>query len=340
MTRPRNEIVDPKVTPYYHCISRCVRRAYLCGFDALTKKNFDHRKEWIEARLALLSQVFALEVCAYAVMSNHMHCLVRLNLQQAEAWTEGDVIARWGKIYSVPYIVQQYQKKECNEAEARQARETIEVWRGRLVSLSWYMRCLNEYIARLANREDDCTGKFWESRFKSQALLDEAAVLTCMAYIDLNPIRAGVTDSLETSEFTSIRQRLHDLACEQVSTFRTVCESSSKVSLMPLVKFDQDAHPNPLGVVAKDYIELVDWVGRYMVAEKCGKIGCSAPPVLEKLQLNPEAFLAHVSGRHENISIESLIALGVLKRLRQFAERLGAKFLRGQGIVPGLYRVS
>jgi len=77
-----------------------------------------------------------------------------------------------------------------------------------LKDLSWYMRCLNEKVARMANAEDACTGRFWEGRFKSQALLDEAAVVSCMAYVDLNPIRAGICESLETSAFTSIQERL------------------------------------------------------------------------------------------------------------------------------------
>ena len=348
MTRARNEIVDPAVTPYYHCISRCVRRAYLCGFDQLTQKNFDHRKTWIVNRLALLSHTFALEVCAYAVMSNHMHCLVRLNLQQAQAWSEYEVVVRWNKLYSIPTLVQQYQKGECNQAEARQARQTIEVWRDRLASLSWFMRCLNEYIARLANQEDECTGKFWEGRFKSQALLDEAAVLTCMSYIDLNPIRAGEADQLETSNYTSIQQRLYEYANKQVNT--SIEQQSNKilqpspmllkVKLMPLVELDQDSHHNSLGFTARDYLELVDWAGRGVREDKSGSIAQESSPILERLALDAETFILHMAGKHGKALIESPIALGVLKRLKQFAQRLGTKFVRYQGIAPGLYRMT
>ncbi len=213
MTRARNQQVSLDDTPYYHCISRCVRRAYLCGDDPVSGRNFDHRKRWLVERIKQLSANFAIDVCAYAVMSNHYHLVLHVDTASAAEWDEDEVIKRWTALF--PANGKLIETLNLN-AETRAARQQLEqrvtLWRERLQDISWFMRCLNETVARHANREDECTGRFWEGRFKSQALLDEKALVTCMAYVDLNPIRAGVTDSLESSDFTSIQERLLDHA--------------------------------------------------------------------------------------------------------------------------------
>ncbi len=73
MTKARRQLIDLQQTPYYHCICRCVRRAFLCGEDHLTGKNYEHRKAWVVERLALLADIFAIDVASFAVMSNHYH---------------------------------------------------------------------------------------------------------------------------------------------------------------------------------------------------------------------------------------------------------------------------
>ncbi len=209
MTRARNEQVSLADTPYYHCISRCVRRAYLCGDDPVTGKNFDHRKRWLVMRIKQLAAEFAIDVCAYAVMSNHYHLVLHVDQQQARQWTDEEVIRHWTALFPANgRLIKTLQENLGSRAAAQRHRATVALWRERLQDISWFMRCLNEGIARKANREDECTGRFWEGRFKSQALLDDKALLTCMAYVDLNPVRAGLTDSLEQSDFTSIQERL------------------------------------------------------------------------------------------------------------------------------------
>ena len=210
---PRHHIVAADEVGLYHCIARCVRRAFLCGDDPLTGKNHDHRKGWIRVRLQELASVFAIEVCGYAVMSNHLHVILRLRPDLGQDWTDEEVALRWRILYPPrdeatgrQIEPQQHDLDMITSDPARVAE-----LRGRLASLSWFMRCLNEPIARAANHEDNCSGRFWEGRFRSVALLDEAAVLACSIYVDLNPIRAGVAVTPEESEYTSAFDRIRSL---------------------------------------------------------------------------------------------------------------------------------
>jgi REP element-mobilizing transposase RayT len=209
VTRARYQQVSIQDTPYYHCISRCVRRAYLCRDDAVSGKNFDHRKQWLVTRIKQLSAQFSIDICAYAIMSNHYHLVLYVNQQQADSWDDAEVIKRWTDLFPRnAALVETLQRNKSTTAAQKLLRQNVELWRERLADISWFMRCINESIARQANREDECSGRFWEGRFKSQALLDEKALVTCMAYVDLNPIRAGISESLESSDFTSIQERL------------------------------------------------------------------------------------------------------------------------------------
>ena len=81
MATARKVLVDPEVTSFYHCISRCVRRAFLCGAENA------HRKKWIEDRLQELVRIFAIDVCGFAILDNHLHVLLRLDLAKAKAWS-------------------------------------------------------------------------------------------------------------------------------------------------------------------------------------------------------------------------------------------------------------
>ncbi len=204
MTVARSQLIDLEMTRYYHCISRCVRRAFLCG------GGFEHRKTWIEERLQLLARNFALSVCGFSVMDNHLHVLCRLDPGVADKWTDEQVVRRWIAVYPPrtldvddPKVVQMWVDHERKDA-AKVAR-----YRARLQELGWFMKALKEPLARMANKEDDCKGTFWESRYKSIAILDEEALLATCAYIDLNPVAAGIAANPETSPHTSFKQRVN-----------------------------------------------------------------------------------------------------------------------------------
>ncbi len=186
--RRQVSLVDTK---YYHCISRCVRRAFLCGEDRFTGKSFEHRRGWVEDKLLTLAKAFCIDVCAYAVMSNHTHLVLYVDDKKANRLNDKAIVIRWHKLCKGTLLTQKYmQGEKLSKAELIFFSQTVNQYRERLASISWFMRLLNEDIARKANKEDNCTGRFWEGRFKSQALLDEAALAACMAYVDLNPIRA------------------------------------------------------------------------------------------------------------------------------------------------------
>ena len=214
MTRPRKEQISISDTPYYHVVSRCVRRSFLCGTDLTTGKSYEHRRSWIENRIRILSSIFDIEICAYAVMSNHLHIVLKLCPEQADLWTTNDVLERWTSLYKGPRLIQLLMQGDTlDKAEQDAANICIEEYRKRLKDLSWFMKALNEPIARKANKEDGCTGHFWESRFKSQALLTEDALLSCMTYVDLNPVRANMANTPEASDHTSVKERISQQFC-------------------------------------------------------------------------------------------------------------------------------
>jgi len=202
MTLARSRLVDLDVTRYYHCISRCVRRAFLCG------EGFEHRKAWIEDRLERLAGSFAISVCGFAVMDNHLHVLVRLDPDRAAGWSDEEVVRRWIGVYPPPLDLDDPKTVQMwVDHQAADAAKVAE-YRRRLTELGWFMKALKEPLARWANKEDDCKGTFWESRYKSIAILDDEALLAACAYIDLNPVAAGIAATPETSHHTSVRQRV------------------------------------------------------------------------------------------------------------------------------------
>jgi len=209
MPRPRKELVSLDTTPYYHCTSRCVRRAFLCGHDPTDGISYEHRRGWVEERLLRLADSFAIDVCTYAVMSNHYHVVLHINKAKVDRWDDDEIITRWHRLFRGSYLSRQYSTgQSLCKTQLTTLKLEVEEWKARLVNISWFMRCLNEPIARAANREDHCTGHFWEGRYTSQALVDEKALAACMAYVDLNPIRARMAETPEDSNHTSIKKRI------------------------------------------------------------------------------------------------------------------------------------
>jgi hypothetical protein len=310
MTRPRSHIAPPDLAGTYHCVQRCVRRAFLCGHDEYSGRDFEHRKDWIEQRLLLIAESFAVAIHAYAVMSNHLHLVIDIDPDATATWSDDDVAARWVRLFPP--------REDSDDAIDHKRRRLLDdpmrmaLIRRRLGSLSWFMRCLVEPIARRANREDGCKGRFWEGRYKCQALCDERALLAAMAYVDLNPIRAGVAQTIDASMHTSATARI--AAVQSMPT-------TSSGSLAPIAGILR----RPLALTTADYLQLLDWTGRRLGPGKRGRIPNDAPAVLSVIDRNADRWVNRV----EAFGNGWARAAGSAQALIALAERIGQRWLQG-----------
>ena len=365
MALPRSKYVREGQEGVYHCFSRCVRRAFLYGFDALTCRDFSHRKAWIVDRLRFLAAIFAIEVCAYSVMENHYHTILRTRPDIITLWSDQEVATRWLTLFprhrdlqGTPILPTEKEASALADCPLR-----IAQLRKRLCSLSWFMGRLNEFIARAANKEDSVKGRFWESRFKCQALLDEAAIAACMVYVDLNPIRAGLAGSPEQSDFTSIQERIRawqketmttasipsqaaqDIQPGSPATNMQMLDNAGKIDnppLEPILALDHSLD-DPLSscwlcpissdfqrrgilkMTTAEYFALVDMSGRIMRSDKRSSIDADLAPILLRIGANPEAWLDIIS----RFGSRFRLAAGLLSNLRSFADQLGRRWLKG-----------
>jgi len=307
MTVARSQLVDLHVTSYYHCISRCVRRAHLCG------DGFEHRKQWIEDRLEELAGIFAVSICGFSVLDNHLHVVLRLmGTNRTDSWSDHEVAQRWGRLY--PPRDKQRKPLPITEEWIRQKLENkswIARTRKRLAKLGWFMKCLKEPLARMANSEDGVRGHFFEGRFKSIAILDNEALLAACVYVDLNPVAAGLAQLPEESDHTSLKARIEhcreqgrmaelQLALEKTAAGKTLgpTEANRLEERLWLCPFygasdDQEQSPSFRGMFSRfslaQYLQLVDWTSRF-VREGQANVSTQVSSILERLGTNTEVW--------------------------------------------------
>lgn len=319
MPRPRKALVSLDATPYYHCSSRCVRRAFLCGRDAATGISYEHRRQWIEDRLLQLATVFSIDIAAYAIMSNHYHVVLHIDRDKAQQWSPEEVVRRWHQVFKGNPLSQRFAHGGVLEmAEMGVINDLVNTWRDRLSNISWFMRVINEGIARTSNREDNCTGRFWEGRFNSQALLDEKALATCAVYVDLNPIRAKMAATPEVSGYTSVKRRI-----DYANTVNLPNHPDQQPDgLFPFAGSSGLNTRKGLPFLLSDYLALVDWTGRMVRGDKRNTIAADLPPVLDRLQIAPEQWLLATT-RFER-RFKSLV--GATQTIRSACLQLGQRW--------------
>jgi REP element-mobilizing transposase RayT len=254
-------------------------------------RDYSHRREWVRGRLEELAGIFAIEVLGYALMGNHMHLVIRTRPDVAAGWTDDQVALRWWTLFpqrrNPTGAPEQPTSEELNHIKNNAT--GLADKRRRLASVSWFMKCVSEPIAKRANREDEVTGHFWEARYKAQPLLDETAIAACMVYVDLNPIRAAVAQTPETSEFTSLHDRIVDrqsvAPAPSAAARDTHTEHGPKAGWLAPIALEppcqQSRNRNTdrrltnrgcLLMSLDQYLQLADWTGRQLRLDKAGRI--------------------------------------------------------------------
>ncbi|WP_019026560.1 hypothetical protein [Colwellia piezophila] len=315
MPKPRSQQISLLDTPFYHICSRTVRKAFLCGVDKESGVSFEHRRTWIEKRLFQLSQVFAIDICAHAVMHNHLHIVLHVDSEQVKNWSTDEILQRWHQLFKGTLLTQKYSNKQpLDKFQLAMVESTADIYKQRLMNISWFMRSLNEPIARQANREDQCTGHFWEGRFKSQALLDEGALLSCMAYVDLNPVRAGIVPTPEQSDFTSIQLRI-----------KAAIKGKQPTVLLPFIGDEHQHKIRGIRFSIKDYLSLVDETARIIRDNKFGAINHQTANILTRLHISEESWFKLTT------EFESIFtgAVGTAEHLCEFSEHIGLQRTHG-----------
>ena len=320
MAQPRSRFIAKDTAGTFHCVQRCVRRAFLCGIDHYSGQSFEHRRHWIQSRIALVASCFAADVLAYAVISNHLHIVVHIDPAHVATWDDEVVVERWLMLFPP--------RNDCAIAREHKRLRILgdapyrTELRRRLGYLSWLMRCLAEPIARRANAEDRCKGRFWEGRYKCQLLCDERAVLAAMAYVDLNPIRAGMAGRLESSAHTSVQQRIVHTQHAPLTMAQPLQPTSG--SLLRC-----------LSIHTSEYLALVDWTGRQLREGKRGAIPIDAPNILQSLGPTSQRWILRVNA----IGSGYWRVVGEAHDLIATAQRIGQQWVKGLGLTRKIARI-
>ena len=348
MTTARSQVVTEGEVGVYHTRSRCVRRAFLCGLDKYSGKSYEHRRQWIEDRLAFLSGQFSVDVLAFSVLSTHWHGVFQTRPDLVMDQSDEEVARRWIRIYPGKMDIPPERREQAAASAVKalvESPERLKKVRENLGSLSWFMKAMNENISRRSNHEDGVRGHFWEARFGCQALLDEAAILTCMTYVDLNLVRAKMAEGLEDSRFTSaydhIMARKARKKCAALEEMGDHIHPLHADRLSSALKpeLDQwllscDAEDFPISNITEEaYLELLDATGRCLRSNKRGAIDPSMTPILEAVDINVAKWVEGIKG----YGSRTCRVVGHIEAICRAAQRSTVKFFKGRDLCEELF---
>ncbi len=309
-----------------HVMNRVVRRCFLMGTDEFTGKNYDHRKTWVENELKRLAAGFGIDLLTFSILSNHFHLMLRSRPDVVATWDDSEVARRWLLLCPVRKSADG-RAAEPNEPELNSIRcdaDKVKTIRSRLSDISWWMRLLCQRIAQKANAEEEMSGKFWQSRYRAVRLIDEESILACSAYVDLNPIRAALAQTIEDSNFTSAQLRLKVIlsaaegagdSLDAEPSVPTSTPASTEVKaavdsylspieidelndpLGPRASLDNDRCSDKgfLAMPTAAYLELLDWTARQIVSGKRSATPEDMSPLLERLKIKPAVWFELVT---------------------------------------------
>ena len=283
MTRRRCDIIDEDFPTLCHCMSRCVRHAHLLSDDP-DPVIASERRDWVFDDIIRAAKVLAVEVICVSVMGNHIHIIIFTRPDIVAEWSDEPCARQWLEVYPPLKSGKRVPVTEEHVADILNDYKYLDGVRRRLSSVGEFHKLVKQPTAKRANKQDGVTGAFWSGRFKSKPILDELALLATMVYVDLNPVRAGIAETPESSSHTSIQERIRlrqAYSLQQSYQGRVPTNDQDGSWLCP---FGGDPEMNPLaGVTLEDYLALVDWTGRIIRSDKRGAIDDARPPILERL---------------------------------------------------------
>lgn len=349
MPSPRYLTVNNDVAGIYHNTSRCVRQEHLFDLHKETGIDYSYRKDWIVDRARFLSEAYCIEVLTYSVMANHYHICLLNRPEKAAALTPEEVGRAWDRVHPlkdgavVPNDPEATRRSHL-EAFVRN-QERVKTIRARLHNISWFMRDLNENIARRCNKEDGRKGHFWEDRFNCQRVTGLGALMTCMAYVDLNPVRAALAEDLEGCRHTGLKDHL--LAHKANLQLEALPKRPNPTLEEKLIRLELERMSRradwlvPFGqkgsvlerISFESYVRIVEEAGKQIKENKPGRLPVDLVPTLEALELDVDRWVQNVRG------FRGLFfrAAGTEAALKELARESGKKWCCGKAGAQSLY---